>query len=445
MAVKLPHPACTIREGSWIDFRDDVKKVDAELYEIIEQISPNQKYKLIEATYLYGEKITDLGTICLPDKDGRLHRLDDSRLPDKYREELSYGPTPLILQLTNGSEVFLEAGERIIPLNVFTPGDLYGLFEAIMPMTGCPIAPCWSVTSGARSVFLGAKVTDAIGHKKLRAEYGVSSEPPKKLSDQWHIIKTIGYRSNLNSPWTCKVLIFTKDWLEDRDDDIGWLRFHKYLLKKSWIQSKNTRVKTEYSIMWESFASAIRARNLKPGPYIVDTIMHLLFLANRAVPGFKPADTSQLMLPSLAVEYAYQHIYQLKEYAAIVMQPYVLGARGDVSSAYYSISYPTLLEGTPAIRRAPSIISEIRDIKTLMNTLERILESHDSHIYKFIKSAMFDYFHNEEDRFQEIAHSKDILEGDQNLADCLSRFEVKTFPYKGPFFRGCIRISNKNF
>ncbi len=441
MAVKLPHPACTIREGSWIDFRDDVKKVDAELYEIIEQISPNQKYKLIEATYLYGEKITDLGTICLPDKDGRLHRLDDSRLPDKYREQLGYCPTPLILQLTNGSEVFVDTGERIIPLNVFTPGDLYGLFEAIMPMTGCPIAPCWSVTSGARSVFLGASVADAIGQKRLRAEYGVNQGTRKKLSDQWNILKVIANRSNLDSPWTSKILIFTKEWIEQKQDDIGWLRFHNYLFKKSWIQSKYMRSKSELSIMWEAFASAVRDRNLKPGPYILDTIMHNIFLANGAVPGFIPADTSELLLPSRSIEYAYENIYMLKDYASIVMHPWRLGVMEKYCSVYYSLAYPTMLEGTPAIRHAPSIISEMRDIKMLMQTLERILEKKGTLTYNLIKNVVFEYYHTEEDKFREISNSKDLVEVDPYLAESMNRFKVKIFPYQGPFFRGCIRVT----
>ena len=180
MVAKSSYPACSIKEGSWSDFRNEVKHVDLELFNIIEQISPDKSYKLFEVTYRYGEKITDLGTICLPDKQGCSIRLDDPSLPNAYRDQLGYCPTPLILQLTRGSEVFLDTGERTIPINIFTPGDLYGLFEALMPLTSCPIVPCWSVTAGARSVFLGAKVTDALAHKRLRAEYEVSPEPPEK-------------------------------------------------------------------------------------------------------------------------------------------------------------------------------------------------------------------------------------------------------------------------
>jgi hypothetical protein len=423
------HPACSIKEGSWEDFRLDIKKVEPKLFEIIEKISPSSKYKLFEVTYQYGEKITDMGTICLPDKEGRSVRLDDSRLPEKYRDQLGYCPTPLILQLTKGAEVFVDTGERIIPLN-------------IMPLTNCPIAPCWSVTAGARSVFLGATVSNAIGHRRLREEFRVRQEPPKKLIEQWEIIKTIGNYSNENSPWTCKVLLFTKSWFEEKENDLGWLGFHYYLLKQSWTQSKYMRSKSELSIMLEAFASAIRDRNLKPGPYILGTIMHNIFLANGAVPGFMPADTHELLLPSRSVESAYENVYMLKEYAPIIMQPWRLGAAKNHNPVYYSLAYPTMLESTPAIRHAPSIISELRDAKMLMQTLEKILNQHADLNQRFIAGAKFEYFHTEEDQFKEINDSKDIMEGDANLMQCASRFKDKIFPYKGPFFRGCIRISN---
>jgi len=443
MTLKQSQPVCSIREGSWIDFRKDVEKVNPELFQIIEKISPGKKYKLLEVTYLYGEKITDMGTICLPGKDGRLLRLDDPRLPNEYREQLSYGPTPLILQMTNGSEVFVETDERIIPLNIFTPGDLYGLFEAITPLTASEITPSWSVTAGARSVFLGAKVTDAIGHKKLRAEYGVGVELPKKLINQWDVIKVIANRSNVDSPWTCKILVFTKDWLEKRVDDIGWLLFHNYLLVKSWQQSKYMRSKSELSIMWEAFASAVRHRNLKPNSYILDSIMHNLFLGNGAIPGFIPADSDELLLPSRYIENAYENVYMLKEYAPVVMHPWRLGVMEKHYSVYYSFAYPTMLEGTPAIRNAPSIISEMRDIRTLMMTIENIFKQQGDRIYKFIKGIHFEYFHTEDDKFREIDNSKNLIGGDVYITQCMKRFKGKIFPYQGPFFRGCIRITHK--
>ena len=257
----------------------------------------------------------------------------------------------------------------------------------------------------------------------------------------WAIIKTISNHSNLDSPWVCRVLVFTKHWLDKRTDDIGWVLFHNYLFMKSWIQSSHMRSKSELSIMWEVFASAIRDRNLKPGPYILDNIIHNIFLANGAIPGFIPADTEELLLPSRTVERAYEEVYMLKEYASIIMHPWRLGVMQKHFSVYYSLAYPTLLQGTSALRHAPSIISEIRDIKILMQTLEKILEQHAVPTYNLIRNVVFEYFHTEEDRFGEIEHSQNLVDKDFYLVECMKRFKGKVFPYQGPFFRGCMRIT----
>ncbi len=438
----MMHPACSIKEGTWLDFRESVKKVNLELFDIIEKIAPDQHYKLFEVTYLYGEKITDLGTVCLPGKDGRPLRLDDPKLPNVYREQLGYGPTPLILQLSNGSEVFVDTGERIIPLNVFTPGDFFGLFEAVIPLTESSFLPCWNVTAGARSVFMGARVSDAIGHKRLRSEYGILAEPPKRIIDQWDIIKTIANRSNSESPWSCTVLIFTKDWLEKRENDLGWIAFHNYLLVKGWMQSSHMRSKIQLSLLLEEFSAAIRNKNLKPNPYIFANIMHNLFLANSFLPGFIPADTNELLLPSKPVEYAYENVYLLKEYTPVIMHPWRLGAVNSDQPVYYSLAYPTMLEGSPAIRHAPSIISEIREVKKLMQTFEDVLRKKGRLTHNLVKWANFEYFHNEDDRFGEIQNSKELINNDSYVQACNERFKNKLFPYQGPFFRGCIRIAN---
>jgi hypothetical protein len=435
--------------GTWEDFRLEVKQVEPALFHIIEEINPDKNYKLIKPTYNYGEKITDFGTICLPNTDGNVYRLDNPQTPVALQKQLGYCPTPMILQLHNGSEAFVEAGQRIIPLNVFKPGDLYGLFEVMVSLTGSPFAPCWSVTSGARSVSMGAKVTDKIGRKRLHAEYGVDEAPPLTLAAQWDDFKVITRHTRPEIPWQSSVLIFTSDWFK-HEGDRRWMPFHYYIAKKSWIQSRNTRIKDEFRIVWEAFSSAIGSRRLKPSPYIVDEVMHNIFLANSAVPGFKPVDDSELFLPSLDIEYAYENIYQqLKEYAPVIIAPAVLATKNDSDSILYSLAHPTLLEGTPAIRprtdsrQRHSIISDLREIHQLMQILSETLKQHPGYIAEFIKNSEFEYYHTEYDKFGKIALSKSLVDKDPAVITCMQRFPNKIFPHQGPFFHGFIRICRK--
>ena len=441
MPAKLTYIPCEFEEGTWSTFRDDIKKVEPELFKLIEQISPNNTFKLIKARYAYGEKITDLGTIRVPNDTGKLVRLDDSTAPLLLKEQLGYCPTPLIVQLKSANEVFVELEDRIIPLNVFMPGDLYGLYEILVPYTNCPVVPCWSITSGGRSVFLTAKVSDSIGHKKLRTEFGVSAVAPRKLIDQWNIIKTIANRDKTDIPWNSEVLIFTKNWFKNENDDINWLKFRNYLFGKAWWQSRGNRVQIEYSIMWEAFSKAVCSRNLKPNSYIVDTIKHLFLLTTSTAPAFKIAE-DDTVLPANLIEKAYTDVYGLKDLAPIIMHPQILGAKKSIAPIYYSMAYPTLLVGTPAIRKIANIMTEMREVKILMATLEKVLESQAAMIFKPIKDIKFEYFHSDNDNFGEILNSESIAEIDTIIKLALdTKFKGKKFPSYGNFFRGCIRIS----
>jgi len=436
-------PACILKEGTWLDFREKVKKVEPELFKIIEKISPDNKYKLIQADYLFGESITDLGTICVPNQNGRLVRLDDLSVSSKLKDQLGYCPTPLILQLENASEVFVDAEGRIIPLNVFHEGDLYGLYEILVPFTGCLAIPCWSITSGARSVFMASKVSDAIGHKKLKKEYGLTIESPKSLADQWHVIKELANCIKKENPWKTKVLIFTKKWFEDKKDNIHWLQFQNYLMKKAWWQSRSNRADIEYSITWERLAKEVKTKKLRPNSYIVDTVKHLMLLTTGMRPGFRPAE-NELLFPTRIIENAYTNIYGLKEYAAFVMQPYFFNNKNGFLPVYYSMTYPTLLLGSPDIRKSAKTMTELREVMALLKVFSQILGFCEDRIYQTLKNIEFKYFHSDKDRLGMVLSNQNIAKKDIIISKALkTKFKGKIFPSYGPFFRGCIKVSLK--
>lgn len=437
---------CEFQEGTWLDYREEIKKVSPILFKLIESIDPGKKHRLIKAKYPYGEKITDLGTIRVPNQFGQLVRLDDSSVSPIMYKQLSYCPTPLMLQLTNANEVFVELDERIIPINIFNPGDLYGLYEVLTPFTGCPVIPCWSITSGGRSVFLASKVSDAIGHNNLRKEFkNIPNQIPKRIIDQWQTIKAIANNDNGPDFWKSEALIFTSDWFKEKKNDINWLNLYLYLHKEAWIQSRGNRAQVEYSIIWESFAKAICKRNLKPNSYIADTIKHLLLLAAGIAPGFSAADSNfEKLLPVKKIENAYTDVYGLGQLAPIIMQPQILTAKNNNHQIYYSMAHATLLNGTPFIRKNNNILSEVREIRTLLHTLEPILQSQDERIYKTIKNTCFEYFHSDNDPFGDIHNGRVIAETDPLILSALNgKFKGKKFPSYGPFFRGCIRVSKQ--
>ncbi|MFN3234403.1 MAG: hypothetical protein ACE365_03170 [Gammaproteobacteria bacterium] len=431
----------SIEKCYWEGVRDRVKKINRTLFDIIEQISPSERLFLYKIRYPYGQKITKFGTLMIPDSEQSFIPITSPQAPRGIQSQLTYCPTPLILQLSNKAEVFLDLEERTIPLNVIQPGDLYGLFESIIKMTNCPMRPIWDVSSGMRSTFMLPRVTDKHRHFKLKLAYNAPSRPPHNLTNHWPIFKAIAKQEQSN-PWFTEILVFPKLWLKERDDDINWLKFQNYLLSASWRQSQFMRITDELDLLWENFSAAIGQKHLNPNVYIVDTIKHIVQLANGTVPGFKPINNDPHALPAQMIEHAYCEQYGLSEYLPTIIGPYKI----DNDPLYYSMSFPTLREGSPSIRRSTNTINEIREVKYLINifidTLKQSNMTPDTLTFSRLKKMKFEYFHDCKDQQGDVSSNKKELSHDKNLLATSHKYTCgKAFSMKSPFLRGCIRLS----
>ena len=438
IARKLTDDSLDLEETYWEDVREEVYKINPELAKICDDISPGKKYPLLRLSYSYGSTIVDQGEFCLPSSTGELISIKDARVSSFLQEKLSYSSIPLSLVLHNNTEVFVETNERINPLNFFKPGDLFGVFESMGCLTGITSEPIWSVTAGARSVFMIPRITDKIGHNRIRKEFGISkNDPPTNLQSHWKVFKEIYARMEKNNPWTNDILVFTHKWF-DNNNDVSWLKFQKYIFKLCWQQMQLLRDSTEFSLLWASFADAMSSRNLKPRPYLIDTLKYLVSIANGAGVAFKPV-LDESALPVSFIQDAYINFYNLKTYIPTLMQPCKL--EQDIKNVYYSLSLPTVLESTPYVRNAPSLIEDERDIKRLLETLTHTIKVKDF-IINPIKHVRYDFFHTDVDQYGEILSSKNIAEEDPSFTSFdLDQFNDRIFCTTSSFFRGCIRIS----
>lgn len=435
-----------IKFVTWPQVREEIYSVNKKLFHIIEQIDPDPSYKLIKIKYPYGEKICDLGTLQTPTALGRYFRLDHPETSEAFRKVLTYAPTPLVLQLKNESEIFIDMGSRIVPLNVFKPGDLYGHIDSLSNTKHCPIAPVWNITSGVRSVFMLPKITSNQGHHRLRVECGVDPSPPKYLKDHWYTFKKIVQNSTAHQ-WSTQIIVFTDQWLREKHD-VNWLKLHNFLLKETWKTAQLMQLRDEMSVLWETFAQVFSDKALVINPYIVGTIKHLIYLAGGAIPGFRPSNQETHALPGRTIEKAYEEIYGMKDYFPTIMMPSKLNVSNQYCPIYYSMNYPTLQECSPLIKRTANVITDLRDVKNLLSTLEYVLENekklYNTLTYKLMKSSLFEFFHREKDRFGDISDSKEQLANDPNLNPTHIHYnKQKTFSMTSPFLRSCIRIRKK--
>lgn len=421
----------------WQDVRSSVNSVNQELAALIDDISPSKHFPLIKGHYRYGEAITNNGMVLVPEGD-------DVDVANEAAALLEQGV--LCLQLNNESEKFHQMDGRTVPLDMFSAGEMFGFGSALQPLTGLPIGqPTTQITAGARSVFMLPKVTDARSHKRLNVKFGFNEPAPANLSEHWAIFKQIDSGMPQDNPWLSTVLFFPSIWFQPSKDG-SWLAFHNYLLKMAWRSSYTSAPRWDKTLLWEKFCQVIRAKNLKPGPYMMDTVKHLFSIALGSAPGYKIVADKQDALPSVLLEQAYMDVYLLKDYAPIMMRPYRLGRNRENVPVYYSLGYPTLIEGSPTIRKAPSIITELRELKKLISIFQSVLSEEVDSMGGIIPSQLqYEYYHSGDDPFGEIRNSLDIEEMDGIISSCLNhRYPGREFSAYGPFLRGCVGVTYRD-
>lgn len=427
-----------IKETCWDDVRDEVERLNPELAKICDEISPGKEHSLLKLRYPYGSTIVDKGELQLPCGTNGLASIKKPNIASHLKEKLSYSPIPLSLLLHNDIEIFVEGRSRVIPLKFFQPGDIFGVFETMNYLGDIQDQPMWSISAGGRSVFMLPRITDKIGHNRMRKELGLSSnEPPADLQDHWKVFKDIYERSPKNSGWYSEVLVFTDKWFQ-HSNDIRWTKFQLYVAKLYWSQTRLLRDALKFSLLWSSFGDEMNNRNLRPRPYLIDTLKHLLSIANGIGIAFKPT-VGETALPVSLIQETYVNSYNLKNYIPTLMQPCTL--KGNAAQAYYSLTFPTVLESTPFVRNAPSIIEDQRDIKRLLNTLIRTIKI-DTRVINPIQHVKYDFFHSDIDPYDDILSSKSLVDADQAfLCPNTPAFQGRTFCSTSSFFKGCVRIT----
>ena len=433
------HYSDFISEQSWSVAKEAVKKTNVELYNVINELSPADDLTLFRIKYPFGANILDKGTLCLPDNQGNAIRCHDHSLKNKLQDKISLDKIPLIFSLNKYCEVFMDMNGRPVPLNMIGPGEFLGLFENLKPQLNEIMIPV-CVTSGARTTFMLPKISDTNAHKRLHRKYAAPAIAPFELQDQWHTFKKIAASESVDERWTTDIIIFTDKWLELLSKDKTWALFQNYLYKLGWKQTQHLRDNASLSSVWSILTQVISDTRLKVSPYHIDTIRHLTTISVGGLPAFKPADQNEAYLPSRAIQDAYLDTYGLKDHLPIIMHPHML--RGHLRSlSYYSLLLPTLLEGSYLTKGSNSFITELNEIRLIMNTFMQKIKNLEHIIPEKIRNTCYEYFHSQASHHDGLQSTIVIPEKDTEIQELNAHFDNRTFPNLSPFARCCIRLS----
>lgn len=413
-----------ITEVKWADVQDHIHLLNPELAKTLEQCS--QQHSFIKASYYYGNKIFQHHNLNFPTESGAVLALDTeiSSELDSLIKQLNYAPVPLGLVLTKSVEQYYETETRVMPEKLFSAGELIGLTEFLSPTEQSHNH--YFLSAGARSTFLLPKVADAIAHGRLKKDYGITAYPPKQLMQQSRVFADLAQRDQYKHQWQCEILFFSKNWLQES-------KLKSFCLEQYYQQSHYAMRQLSFNLIWENFSKEVTRRNLKPKPYSINTLKHIMAISQNIFPGFVAADNSESHIPSKLIEQAYINSYQLKKYFPTIMVPEYFN--NTKQAIYYSMAFPTLLEYAPQAGNSRSIMGDIREVKQLINIL--LICINNTNIENNID---YEFFHTDLDKLSEIQLSTEMLKEDHELVPNSNIYHDREFADNSPFFRGCIRI-----
>lgn len=430
-----------ISECFWEEVEDTVKTCEPELHSIISKLSPDEKFPILKVIYPFGVKIFEKGVFYLPTVDRKVIAITDENVPAKIKQQLGYNSLPLGVPLNHGVEVYAELEDRVFSLAYFNTGLSLGVWETFAP------ASPFSVSAGARSIFMLPKITNAEGHRRL-GKYDVGFPAPLKTFDQYAVFAKIANHKNFAQPWTCEVLFFTLVWMRKIREDSKWKDFQNFLFRRIWQHANYSRNKMFLDIMWENFSRFLTKKRIKPNTHLVDTVKHLIFVAVGILPAFSPATDNQAA-PIDGLLKVYLDEYGLKTHAPTMMQPHHFSLKKSNDCVYYSMQVPAYLESIPQFRLSTSTRTDLSELIALMDLFTRELLNFNLHredvpnIYENLRNIQFDYFHSESNVDNGIYSSIDLAAEDKKLLYMPKGYTVRPFCEKSSFARGCIKISNK--
>lgn len=433
----------TIRKVSLSEVMPQIQSVNPEFAAILCNLNPSKEYNLYEATYPYGYRSVRSGKFYMPNAKGEVVPLTDSSIDEKIREDLSYnlGANPVTLVLEKVLEIYLKLDCHTIPLAFVPEGALISTGVVLNPQHNYQPAFLWNVHAGARSIFTLAKLSVTDKFEQLKQHFNVSSIP-LDFADHGNLFQEIANSPEFGERWTTKVLYFGKKWFE-RLNDLAWRDFTLYLYRTSWQGTSYWRYEFVYDLV---FSLIKRRQNLKPDPFLADTVEHILVISMGACPGFAPA-LNDKVAPINRIEKIISDVYKLDKYAPIIMVPTYFSMHDKSRPVYYSLGYPITFNFSPKARKLATKRSDLGNVRHILNKYLKEMKADElnlklaliSQVPNFVK---YDYFHSKPLLTEGIRDSKDIFLEDQAFIECAKKSKNKLFPHTSPFLRGCVRISN---
>src|SRR5579872_2005741 len=159
-----------VEELTWKSARKYAIKGCQELYKILDEIDPSDQFTLLRVRYPFGSTIMHDDAVYITYNGNNSIPLSDPEVPQKLKDKLGYRSIPFGMIIKNPAEVYRETNDRVFSVELSDPnkGMEVGIFEYF------GLTPCYSVSAGARSLFMIPKISETRHHNKLMKQYDIN-------------------------------------------------------------------------------------------------------------------------------------------------------------------------------------------------------------------------------------------------------------------------------
>ncbi|PIQ42730.1 MAG: hypothetical protein COV52_06455 [Gammaproteobacteria bacterium CG11_big_fil_rev_8_21_14_0_20_46_22] len=436
----------TLVKKYWKDVREEMQALAPEFSNIVDALNPGDDLCFYEGVYPYGAEVVKQGVLQVANPKGDIVPYNHPTIETHLSEDLSYnlGSNPCLCVLESCLEAYTYFDDRVIPAcDYLRPGSFSGIWQVLGPQVSQYPEFLWNLSSGSRSIFMLPKVSEANANNKLKRAFSLTTNKPRSMLDHWYLFREMASHPDFPKPWRSRVLFFSGEWFKQLEDP-AWHEFQRYILKKAWFSSEFWRNQFVWNIV---FSSVQKNRQIKSSAHIINTVQHLIIMAAGFMPGFAPAlDDSAAPVSSL--QQVYLDIYNLRNYAPILMQPHCLSFEDNARPVYYSLHYPTAGTFSPKSSGHSSTISDLYEVKMIMDKYLMEMRSGNIHlsdtlIAKTAEAAAFSFFHSDTEMYHDVKPSEDIPKEDPSFKQATPKNTISDeFPNNSSFVRGCIRVDH---
>jgi hypothetical protein len=430
-----------VEELSWDEARQYAAKGCQELFQILEEIDPGNKCTFFRVRYPFGDTIMHDDAVYIPREDSQSVPLGDSNIPQYLKDHLGYRSIPFGILTENPVEVYRETEDRIFSIELSDPnkGIEIGIFEYF------GLTPCYSVVSGARSLFMVPKISEKRHHKKVLKEYGLNCLQPKNILKHWHVFKQLYNSALFKTEWESEVLYLSKSWdegLKKHKKSHAWEKLVSYLYKKGFEHSELGRRKLVLDVLWQKVAAIMNQEGRRADNYVLDTLRHLIYIFLGGTSASRPA-IDDFAGPITEIQTIYLETYGLEQVPTI-MRPCQFSFEKN-QPVYYSMQNPMMISSSPNARQLQTIIEEMRDLmilKTILSQNYGNIKIDGIKLHDLIHSMKLEFFHRDLYSYgKDIRPTHEIPEMDADFLYSPMAKAGLTFADNGSFIGGCVKIT----